>query len=193
MEKKPEYLAKPKLKERGWTDGMVKKFLGDPDATRPNPYYKCAAPMGLYDVKRVEKVERSAKFKAEMERSASRKQSAQKAVETKTQKAMEYARTVAISVPTMDYDKLVKKACCSYNDFHEYLLMERGHDYIPANAAHSDPDFLRRITTNYLRHECTSYEEQLYKLFGKTGVHKAHDILQQRINDEICRVYPQLK
>ena len=89
MEKKPEYLSKPKLKERGWTDGMVRKFLGEPDATRPNPHYKCAAPMGLYDVKRVEKVERSAKFKAEMEKLAGRKQSAQKAVKTKMQKAIE--------------------------------------------------------------------------------------------------------
>ena len=191
MEKKPEYLSKPKLKERGWTDGMVRKFLGEPDATRPNPHYKCAAPMGLYDVKRVEKVERSAKFKAEMEKLAGRKQSAQKAVKTKMQKAIEYARTVEIHVPTMDYEKAVKNACLSYNDFHEYLWMERGHEYTPA-APDSDPDFLRRITMNYLRHECTSYEQQLYELFGKTGVHEAHDILQQRINDEICRVYPEL-
>ena len=192
METKPIYLTKPKLKERGWTDGMIRKFLDEPDTTRPNPYYKCAAPMALYELKRVEKAERSAKFKAEIEKSAVRKQSAQKAVETKTEKAKKFARTVAVHVPTMDYDNLVKKACNSYNEFHEYLLMERGHEYITANPTHSDPDFLRRITINYLRHECTSYEDELYKLFGKTGVHEAHDILQRRINDEICKVYPQL-
>lgn len=29
------YLTKAKLKERGWTDGMVKKFLGEPDMKSP--------------------------------------------------------------------------------------------------------------------------------------------------------------
>ena len=66
-------------------------------------------------------------------------------------------------------------------------------DFEPADPTASDKDFLHRITTNYLRHECTSYENELYKLFGKTGVNEAHDILQRRINDEIRRVYPQLK
>lgn len=187
-----EYITKPHLKNRGWTDAMVKKFLGAPDATKPNPHYKSAAPMGLWLAKRVNQAERTAAWKAEKEKSVGRKASAQKAVKTKTQKAIEFAQTVAITVPTMDYDKAVKKACWSYNDFHEYLFMERGHDYTPAGVD-SDPDFLRRITMNYLRHECTSYEKELYKLYGKTGISEAHDILQQRINDEICRIYPQLK
>lgn len=55
MDKKPEYLSTLKLKERGWTDGMIRRFLGEPDATRPNPHYKCAAPMKLYELKRVER------------------------------------------------------------------------------------------------------------------------------------------
>ena len=188
-----EYITKPHLKNRGWTDAMVKKFLGAPDITKPNPHYKSAAPMGLWDAKRVSKAERTAEWKAEKEKSVVRKASAQKAVKTKTDKAKEFAQTVEICVPVMEYDKAVKNACWSYNDFHEYLFMERGHDYTPANPTDSDPDFLHRITMNYLRHECTSYEDELYKLFGKTGVNEAHDILQRRINDEICKVYPQLK
>ena len=186
-----EYITKPHLKNRGWTDAMVKKFLGAPDMTKPNPHYKKAAPMGLWDAKRVSKAERSQEWQTEKEKSIGRKASAQKAVKTKTDKAKEFARTVDIHVPVMDYNEVVKKACWSYNDFHEYLFMERGHDYTPADMD-SNPDFLCRITMNYLRHECTSYEKQLYKLFGKTGVHEAHDILQQRINAEIMRVYPQL-
>jgi hypothetical protein len=26
------------LKSRGWTDGLIKRFLAEPDATRRNPY-----------------------------------------------------------------------------------------------------------------------------------------------------------
>lgn len=191
---KTEYLTTPRLKERGWTDTMIKKFLGEPDATRDNPHYKCAAPMKLYETKRVERVERRKSFKEYMEASAGRKASAQKGVKTKIEKALEYARTVGINVPTMDYDKVVKRACQSYNEWHEYDRNGFYNDYFtPADPLHSDADFLRRITTNYLRHECSSYEQQLYKFFGKTGVNEAHDILQKRINDEIQRIYPQLK
>ena len=189
-----EYITKPHLKNRGWTDAMVKKFLGAPDATKPNPHYKSAAPMGLWDAKRVSKAERTAEWKAEREKSVGHKASAQKAVKTKTDKAKEFAQTVEIHVPVMDYNMAVKRACSSYNDWHEYDRYGRYNIHFePASSTESYPDFLRRITMNYLRHECTSYEDELYKLFGKTGVNEAHDILQRRINDEIRRVYPQLK
>lgn len=188
------YITKTQLKERGWTDGMVKKFLGEPDATKPNPFYKSAAPMGLYEEKRVKKIERSAKFKNEKDCSASRKQAARKAVNTKKDKAIEFAKSVEIHLPQMNYNKLIKKACESYNDWHQYDRQGLFNiDFIPADPLESDKKFLCRIATNYLRHECTSYEEELYKLFGKTGVHEAHDILQKRINAEIIRTYPQLK
>ena len=190
---KQQYITPAGLKARGWTDGMIKKFLGEPDATRDNPHFKCAAPMRLYELKRVERVEKRKTFIAEKEASAVRKQSAAKGVATKREKAMQYASTVGIHVPQMDYDKLVKQACKSYNQWNEYD--RRGYyndNFIPASVD-SDPDFLRRIITNYLRHECTSYEQELYTLYGKTGVSEAHDILQQRINAEIRRVYPELK
>jgi hypothetical protein len=45
------------LKQRGWTAALIKKFLDPPDATRPNPHYKSAAPMRLYMATRVEAVE----------------------------------------------------------------------------------------------------------------------------------------
>ena len=191
-EPKPEYLTTSRLKERGWTDTMIKKFLGEPDATRDNPHFKCAVPMKLYELKRVEKVEKRKTFVAAQEASAPRKYSAAKGVATKREKAMEYARTVSIHVPTMNYDKLVKEACWSYNEWHEYDRRGYHNEYFTPADVDSDPVFLHRITMNYLRHECTSYEQELYKLFGKTGVHEAHDILQRRINDEIRRIYPEL-
>lgn len=189
-----DYTTKSRLKEQGWTDGMIKKLLGEPDTTKPNPMYKSAAPMALYLVTRVQKVEASEAFREAKEKSAGRKASAQKAVKTKLEKALDYARTVVINVPAINYEKVVKRACQSYNEWHEYDRYGRYNEYFtPADPLNSDKDFLQRITINYLRHECSSYEQQLYKLYGKTGVNEAHDILQKRINDEIQRIYPQLK
>src|SRR5713226_452392 len=52
MNEGPSLLSSTQLKERGWT--LVKKFLGSPDATKPNPYSRSAAPMQLYSLARVE-------------------------------------------------------------------------------------------------------------------------------------------
>ena len=48
------YLTMAGLRERGWTDAMVREYLGEPDATRPNPRFRTAAPMKLYLAQRAE-------------------------------------------------------------------------------------------------------------------------------------------
>jgi hypothetical protein len=44
MHKGTALLTTAHLKERGWTPALVKKFLDVPDATKPIPYYRLAAP-----------------------------------------------------------------------------------------------------------------------------------------------------
>lgn len=193
MEKKQENITHTGLKARGWTEAMIKQYLGEPDELKPNPHYKNAAPMRLYSLKRVEKVEKSKKFIEAKSAADRRKESAAKGVATKVEKAIQYAKTVKIEIPIINYDTLVKHACRHYNDWNECDRNGMPNlDFIPADPKHSDPEFLHRITINYLRHECTSYDDELDKLFGKTGTHEAHQILQRRINKEIRTTYPQL-
>ena len=47
-----KYYRSSELKQRGWTDGLIKKFLPKPDETKTNPVIKSAAPMKLYKIKR---------------------------------------------------------------------------------------------------------------------------------------------
>jgi len=56
---KPQYLTKAKLKERGWTDKLIGRFLSQPDKTKTNPHYKAGPPMCLYCLQRVEQIEAS--------------------------------------------------------------------------------------------------------------------------------------
>ena len=51
------YLTMAGLRERGWTDAMIREYLGESDATRPNPRYWSAAPMKLYLAERAEAAE----------------------------------------------------------------------------------------------------------------------------------------
>ena len=78
------YFRSSELKQRGWTDGLIKKFLPKPDETKTNPIVKSVAPMKLYKIKRVERIEKSEKFIKEMESISRRKIAARKVVETKT-------------------------------------------------------------------------------------------------------------
>ncbi|MFF4781592.1 hypothetical protein ACFY3E_09880 [Streptomyces griseorubiginosus] len=58
------HLSAAGLRARGWTAGMIRRLLGEPDLRRANPYFRTAPPTRLYSVERVEAVERSEEFRA---------------------------------------------------------------------------------------------------------------------------------
>ena len=51
--KKRRTLTASQLKERGWTEGLIRSVLGAPDKRRKNPNYRSAAPLRLYFLGRV--------------------------------------------------------------------------------------------------------------------------------------------
>ena len=80
---KIEYFTKTAMRERGWTDSVMKALSMEPDLQKVNPRYKKAAPMLLYEKDKVLTIESTENFKILIEKQALRKQSAKKAVETK--------------------------------------------------------------------------------------------------------------
>lgn len=58
------HLSAAGLRARGWTAGMIRRLLGEPDLRRANPLSRTAPPIRLYSVERVEAAERSAEFRA---------------------------------------------------------------------------------------------------------------------------------
>jgi hypothetical protein len=176
-----KYYRSSELKQRGWTEGLIKKFLPKPDETKTNPVIKSAAPMKLYKIKRVERIEKSEKFIKEMESISMRKAAARKAVETKTAKTIEWANSVKFSVPKFNKDKLLKKAIYHYEQFHDTCV------------GSIDDEFAARISTNYIRHECTNYERVLGALGGKVGRAKAYEIIKEKVNQTIKNQHEWLK
>lgn len=55
-------ISKAGLKGLGWTEGAIKKFLGEPDDRVENPHYSNAAPMCLYYIARIEEAEDTPEF-----------------------------------------------------------------------------------------------------------------------------------
>ncbi|WP_406127909.1 hypothetical protein [Streptomyces sp. NBC_00989] len=58
------HLSVAGLRTRGWTAGMVRQLLGEPDLLRVNPHFQAAPRIRLYCVGRIEAAERSEEFRA---------------------------------------------------------------------------------------------------------------------------------
>jgi hypothetical protein len=179
-----ETIGRPKLKERGWTDGLIKKFLPRPYKTEENSYYKSGPPQKLYLLSRVEKIEQSPEFLEAKEQTMKRQASSQKAVETKREKLEQYLETVVIEVPVLDEAELLSAACKEFN------ADGTSDSYA---SPHSGQAFLDRITVNYLRHQLTRYEEELEAIAGKVGAQDAYLTIFRKVIEAIGDAYPRLK
>lgn len=56
----------------------------------------------------------------------------------------------------------------------------------------SSPEFLERITVNYLRHELSSYENHLTRVAGQVGAEDAYWRIKEKVLDAIAGAYPHL-
>lgn len=70
LEYPPVVSVNKMVKERGWTEAMVRRHLGPPDALAVNPVAHANHPMKVYLVRRVERAERRAEVIADLERVA---------------------------------------------------------------------------------------------------------------------------
>jgi hypothetical protein len=71
------------LKQRGWTEAMIRDLLGDPDVLTDNPHYKTAAPRRLWRLRKVEAAEAAPEFAARREQAERACAGAAKAAETR--------------------------------------------------------------------------------------------------------------
>jgi hypothetical protein len=59
-----DYYKQSELISRAWSRELIKRFLGEPDATEPNPVRKDGDLMKLFSIDRVEAIEQSNEFKS---------------------------------------------------------------------------------------------------------------------------------
>lgn len=179
----PQWFMTSALKGRGWTDGLIKRFLPEPDETKINWHYKSGPPVRLYAIERVTAIEQSAEFQEAIKAGTARRQGAAKAVETKRRKMQEYLESVVIEVPELDDEELLREAIAHYN---------AGNPGDLGASTGSNRAFLDRITVNYLRHMLTRYEEELEAIGGRVGAKDAYLEISAKVFDAISDVYPYL-
>jgi hypothetical protein len=175
-----EWLSKAAIKERGWTDAAIKRFLGEPEETRKNSHYRSGPPMQLWRVETVDEAEQKTEFTAWKAKHDCRREGLkQRAIEQHQQRRsllMEWVDSLAIEVPNYAEDQLFEFAVANYNN----LWSDRK----------LDSEFLHRITINALLHALSDYEYHLARVEGLTGASEARNKLKRKILTSIHKTYP---
>lgn len=177
------------LKERGWTDSIIKKMEVTPDKLAKNPFSKKSPQVKLFSLEKVEELEKTDLFKTLLEAAKKRSSKGKEVAKMRFELAKKEVEALEIKVKFVgDESALTKKACKHYND----LWSSRG-DYDKVATPSDSKDFLRRITVNYLRHELSDYEYFLDDLYGSIGAEYLRTLMRNKILDRISEIYPFLK
>ena len=110
-----QYISKSLLKQRGWTEGMIKTFLGEPDTEKDNPMYRSAASMKLYDMKRVLAAESGESFKERKLKAEKRSKTMKNVADLKKQELMGQIELMTFKIKVISEENLIKNAIRSYS------------------------------------------------------------------------------
>lgn len=192
------FYNKTELKERGWTDTAIKKFLGNPDRKGKNRKGR-RGKVTLYFKDRVHDAESTPQFKEWKTKSEARSQASLKAAEKKRQETLDKVTLRLDSIDlkeeykTLTREDLRQKASDSFLTLEQRREARSNGKYVAEQITSRRTDaFFNRIETNYLRHEGTIYDEELKEYFNATGVGQAIDMVRERVYDTITIYYPHL-
>ncbi|WP_409472724.1 hypothetical protein [Streptomyces sp. HC307] len=187
------YLSAAGLRARGWTPGMVRQLLGEPDQLRTNPYFRSAPQTRLYRTEHVEAAERSEEFRAASAAAARRSAAARAAAPRRRREVLARIAAEPIDVPRLAPHTLATLAVDHRNRRDEERALRRSrHVADPATVESAEPGALDRWKVNYLRHRLTRYDEILDELFGRIGRAAAEDLLRRRVYAAISKAHPDL-
>lgn len=183
------------VKDMGFTPALISALLPEP-VLKPNPYYRSAAPMKLWERTTVETAMLTPEFLAASAKREKRKAAARKAVETKREqiKAEFSGYADGITVKVVPLDELRRLTIEAKQAWYDYQWDEYGWEYhdMPKDAYSADNGTVARWMVNYIRHNLTEYEESLFLLKGRVGKGVAYNTYKCAILDKIAAAYPEL-
>ena len=194
MSKKKLITQSTVLDRPGWTRAVLKRLLGEPDNLAPNPHARThGAPMRLFDLARVAEAEGTSEF-VEMSKAVSRRrEAAKRSAEARRKELLAKVETMPIDVRPLPIGELRSRAIEHFNDRVAEFEMRDGRGRTRASID-SDPEFLDRITVNYVRHHLTDYDRTIAsELASRPGVDDAVVTLKERVLDAIGEAYPDLE
>lgn len=210
MNGKSQMITQSTILAMGWTKTMIKNLLPEP-TERPNPHYKCAASMKLWEQDKVLEVMETEDFK----------KAAKSAVKTKEKRLKEKMVEIANSfeIRIIPDDELIEKVLkhneerIKNNLWQSMLYYERKvdryiydeyesyddvcqeyedacYEYENFTLRTPNEETLMRWVVNYIRHNLISYDSTLFDNKGKVGKDEAYPIFKKAVLDRIEATYP---
>lgn len=183
------FLTAAELRKRGWTNGLIARFLPDPDATRKDSHYRRWLPLSLYASERVIEIEVTDEFKAALARATARRGRSERPARRKRGWTLEQTQAIVIPpIAPIPMDELIGKACAHFNQCRDENCSNRvlNSDVKPVSPD-SDPMILCRLAVVYLRHQQAKYEKRCGELNGQ-----ALRIIRGKVLARIREAYPWL-
>jgi hypothetical protein len=175
-------ISKHNLLKRNWTNSLISEYIKYPDVVLRNEKVKMGKEGHLYSFCRVRKLETIPELAQKLR---SNEAAGFRTEESNQTSIAVIIKNIDFNIKIIPLDKLVSLAISHYNKI-------RAYETSPASILCS-PDKLERICMNYLRHECSSYEEQFTLIFDIRDYSLACSLLKERVNNEIRQLYPDLK
>ena len=186
MRKDDLFIGTTDLKKcRGWTDALIKVFLGEPDKVG---YYGRGFKRNLYSKDRVIAAEALKDFVIAKEWASKRSLVSLKVADAQRKDQLAEIANMIVTVTKLDDEALLRYAINSYNS---NLFGHHNADTVLA-AETSDKGFLERIQVNYIRHCLTKYDENLERVAGKVGIKEAIWEIRKKVYEAIAECYPKL-
>lgn len=181
------------LKNRGWTEAMIRDFLGGPHATRPlnrsGTHFQY-----LWRATIVEEIEADENFQERMSAAAKRSAVGHDAADARTVRVRTAVRKRAERLtidPPQSLEELRENAVKSRQSW--YNASSYGGD-----AGMADDATVDRWCRNYLRHNCSNYDSLLHEVTsefrGIPGVRDVYDeIIRPHIDELVDDTITELK
>lgn len=186
-----EMLTLTALKERGWTDRTIRDLLVIPDQLKTNPQYSSAAPMKLYELERVAKAETSPEFVEAASKKSERSVRAKEVADRR--RADLVSEADGWKIEFFDIPKTLVLLEKQAVDAKEGWYLRKGEsDWIDRKVL--DSITLHRWCQNYLRHECSNYEELINRGRGKPGVGEVYDcVIRPKVDKMVIEIINTLR
>lgn len=191
MDAEVEKLTKTEVKELGFSDRLIDSLLPEPEL-RDNPLYRFAgAPMKLWRKDDVERAMETEEFKEHLKKRERRSQAARKAAETRRMKTMKHVEELITQIKVQDgwTEEEIRDAA---RQSHNAWEAAKGN-YGDLSFMCADKPTVDRWMVNFVRHELTDYDSELYDMKGQTGAGEAHDLYHDAVLRAIAKTYPFLK
>ncbi|UGY90749.1 hypothetical protein [Streptomyces gobiensis] len=178
------YLSLDTLLARGWSPGLIRELLGEPDRSQP---------VVLYLTPRVEEAERDGAFQRARELSVRRSAALRRAATRRRQSALEAIRTVPLELPRLSPDELARRAVEHRNLLDAQRACNHwGHTPAPASVESTLPAVLVRWKVDYLRHLLARHRVLLEALPPGASRPEGTRLLRERTYAAIAAAYPEL-